>query len=143
MEKENFFYRLYARIRDYFTKSLVRKVFFFALCSLAGSALLSLVTGVSELMFVAVFSAMICFGSSAVDSFTARKEFLETVYQTEYEYFLRKVEEVGEEEALEADGPIGENEMRFVKRKKREFGYSIIIKVVFIIFLVVLLVGMV
>jgi uncharacterized integral membrane protein len=141
MERGNIFSAAFRRVYGYFTENWVRKVFFFSLCLMLAAVIIVQITTSTLTSALLIVSAAFAIGVSAVDSFITRREFVLGVQYMEYNHYARIAEEQGEEALHSAPGTFSEGEIAFIKRKRRGFTYSILMKVILIVILVVFLVN--
>ena len=136
-KSENPFRIFFDRAYDYFTASVARRVFFFA-----GAAILAIaiIMRFHDSLFAlcALYGACaIAVFASLVDSFQLKASFMSQLSGLEADSINRHIEQHGDLASM-TDGAFSSAERGYMKKKKREFNATILLKLVFVIIFVVL-----
>ena len=142
---ENPFRILWNRAYDYFTASLARKVFFFAAVVVLVLALvIRFFQDVEALSFLLLSSAVVCVGATLVDSLQSRRVFVAQFKGLEADFVRRAAEKQGADGGEPSQkGAFSPEEISFMKKKKREYNYSILVKGILLIILLALFISLV
>lgn len=132
-KSENPFRILYDRVYDYFTASIARRVFFFSIFAVLVCAVVVRFDDSMPAVAALMFSATICALATFADSVQCRRAFVEQLRGLETD-FIKRAAEKGEP----VKGAFSAEELAFMRKKKREYNYSIAVKFLFVIILVVL-----
>ena len=141
MENENILRVFYNRVYEYFTLRGARRVFFFALIAVLITALIFSIVNTPFTIQLFVSACTVCVLATLTDSLQAKAELNEEVKKIEYSQFKRMAERYGDQTAEEVGPTFSQEELFFIKREKRQINYSIVIKLVFLLFFVVFLFG--
>ena len=141
MGNENILRVFYNKVYEYFTLRIARRVFFFALIAVFLCALIVNISYSSFTMQLFLSACTVCMLATLTDSVQTRSELVSQIKNLEYKHFRRLAESNTEITAIEAGPAFSQDEQNYIKRKKREITYTIIVKFVFLIFFVVFLIG--
>jgi len=140
---ENLFRIAYDRVYDYFTFNLVRRIFFFSLCTLLiFSIAMQIFQDSWFVTFALLLSAVVCAGASMIDSFISKRMFVNQMRALEADYAQRIFDKEGEEGLAQMKSIFVRGELRYIRKKKREYNYMIIFKFILVVILVAVAVTM-
>jgi len=142
-KSENPFRIIYTRVYNYFTYSVVRRIFFFALATVLISAIFVQIFGPHTfLLGVLLIAAAVAAFATMVDSVQAKRAFVSQLRDIESDSVMRAYENEGEEAVSKMQGLFSQMELKFMRKKKREYNYTIFVKFLFVVIFVVLFVNL-
>ena len=139
---ENPFRIFYDRAYDYFTATFVRKVFFFSLVVILVLAIVLQFTSPWLLQVALILAAAVCALATFVDSIQGRRVFAEQIKEIEADFVKRKIEKEGAESLAGKRSVFSAEESKFVRKKKWQYRYIIIVKFFFVVAFVAFFVTM-
>jgi hypothetical protein len=141
-KSENPFRIIYNRAHNYFAYSIARRVFFFSGIAVLLCALLAHFDDSVWALYALLTAAIVCAAATLVDSVQCRRAFVRQLKSLEADFLKRTYEKKGDEGLGTTKGAFSQEELTFMRKKKREFNYSIVVKAFFIILFVVLMVNL-
>lgn|GEM_PF-6727433 len=142
-KRENILYTFWGYVRQYFTLRPMRVVFFFSLLAVFFAAVAVNLIGGGFILKVFLGACAFSCLSTMVDSVQAKSEFTGIIASMEHKnrrvHNRRSVNKPLDFETDESVAAFGADEVSYIKRKKREFNYLIVIKLIFMIFFIALL----
>jgi len=141
-KSENPFRIIYNRAYSYFTHSVARRVFFFSGIAVLICAIVARFDDFVAALCALLVAAIICTAATLVDSVQCRRAFVQQLKGLEADYLKRTYEKQGDEGLATMKGVFSQEELTFMRKKKREYNYSIAVKLLFIVIFVVLMAGL-
>jgi len=141
-KSENPFRIIFNRAYDYFTYSIARRVFFFAGIAVLLCAVLARFDDSVWALCALLTAAIVCAMATLIDSIQCRRGFIQQLKGLEEDFLKRTYEKKGEEGLAAIKGAFSPEELNFMRKKKREYNYSIVVKAFFVILFVVLMVNL-
>ena len=141
-KSENPFRIFYNHAYDYFTDSVARRVVFFAIVAIMLCALFTQINPSWLAEMLLVFSVIIFLCATLIDSIQNRRAFLNQLKDLEADYAKRAYEKDGEAALASVKTMFSLEEVKFMRRKKREYNYTIFVKFVFLVIFVVLFINL-
>jgi len=144
-KQENLFKRA---LRDFWSRqvmsTLARKVFFFSFLAMLFFFILAITTEIDEILTTAIVLAIISLSASLATTAQSYKKFKKQINEQKRDRLKDKgVENVDEmnRRVLGKQNVFHNQEIRWIKRKRREFKLTIFLRLCVILMLVLLIVG--
>jgi len=136
---ENPFRIFYDRAYDYFTASFVRRVFFFSLVAVFIISVIMQFFEANLLLSALYLACAFTSFATMVDSMQKQREFNNQIHDMKADYVVRNIEKHGED--AELGEAFSDVEQAFLKKKKREHTFSVMVKFIFTVTFIVLFGG--
>jgi len=130
------FNRVFNILRQWYRERMVRRVFLIAIAAALFCLILVPIFKASFIGYAAMLCCIVALGASIGDTWMSSKEFKHGIKDMQQQYFTRMVETYGEYMGASAPPCFSPQDLKQIKKKKIQYRGSILIKLVFIGFLI-------
>jgi len=132
------FNRALSYLRQWYRERMVRRVFLIAIAAALFCLILAQFGGAfgNAMGYGAMLCCIVALGASVGDTWMSSKDFKQGIKDMQQQYFVRMVETYGEQMGAAAPPCFSPQDLKQIKKKKMQYRGSILIKLLFIGFLI-------